>query len=143
MSRVKMFVPGTYVFGASVVLNHDPKLNRIMPVTATETMRQKGHGDVPYVRRGDVMWRKPKPMAFVEHFKNEAAKRRCNGDLKQATPNDLKVVPLYRGLSARVATEARARLRRAKEREAKMSLADKTKAALASLGLSSPAPNAA
>lgn len=136
MSRHKQCVPMTYVLGASVVLDRNEDSGRIEAVLAKETMRNPGHGDVPYVKRGDPMWRKPKPMLFVQHFKNEAARRRCNGSIKDASPKDLKIVPLYRGCSMRFANEILADKRRAarieEEKKAKMSV---TERALAALGL--------
>lgn len=134
-ARFKAFLPGTHVIGASPVLDRNEKTNRIEPVIAATTMRNVGHGDTPYVRQGDPMWRKPKPMGFVQHFRNEASARRCGGDMKLASPKDLKIVPLYRGVSSRLANEIISAKRRAKriaeERAAaKGSLLDRAKAAL-------------
>jgi len=93
MSKVKAFLPMTEVIGAHVIRD-----NLGNPVVAKKTeFDKKVHGDVPFVRRGELLWRKPKPVKLVMHFKNEAAKRRCNGDLKLATPNDVRLVPVYRG----------------------------------------------
>lgn len=112
MSKVKMFLPDSYVIGSSVVLDRDPKTNRNEVVIAVETMKQAGHGDVPYVRQGDPLWRKPKPAMFAQHFKNEACKRACDGDIRKATPAQLRLVPVYRAVSARFANEIRAMKRR-------------------------------
>lgn len=149
MSKRKTFLPGTYVLGSSVVLDHNAETNRIEPVIAATTMTNAGHGDVPYVRKGDPMWRKPKPMGFVQHFRSAAAKKAVVERLaaqgitepsntlmlKAASPKELKIVPLYRGISSRFANQIRSMKRRhaLKEAERKAnapSLVDRAKAAL-------------
>jgi len=136
MSRRKQCLPMTYVLGASVVLDRNEETNRIEPVIAKTTMRNPGHGDVPYVKHGEPMWRKPKPLGFTQHFKNEAAARRCNGDLRTASPKDLKIVPFYRGIPMRLANELLADKRKEAEKEERRKAAMSiTERALASLGI--------
>lgn len=78
-------------------------------------------------------FREVKPMGEIVHWRNEAARRRWNGDYKAAHADkegykekgrvvygrqDLVVVPLFRGISARQANEFRAINRKeARERE--------------------------
>lgn len=112
MSRMKFAVPETYVLRSSLVVDRDPQTGRTYAVIAEDTMKQTGHGDMPYMRKGDPVWRKPKPVAFAQHFKNEAARRRCGGSIKDASPADLKLVPVYQGCPARLANEIRAMKRR-------------------------------
>jgi hypothetical protein len=134
MSRHKAMQESTIVIGSSPVLDYNPKSRRVEPVIAERTMRTVGHGDVPYMRQGQEVWRKPKPAKLVQHFRNEAARRRCNNDLRIATPADLKLVPIYDGCSARLANEIMYAIRRNKrkdeERKARLSLMDRAKEAL-------------
>lgn len=153
MSRHKTCLPEQYVLGSSVVLGDPSPTGRVQPVISATTMQNKGHGDVPYVRKGDVMWRKPKPMALTMHFKTEATRRAVvirameafnlpadkltmKQMLSVATPKETKVVPNYRAIPARLANEIRAAHRRKKrieeERNAGKSLAQR---ALERLGL--------
>ncbi len=88
-----------------------------VPVVAVETMKQAGHGDTPYVCKGDPLWRKPKPVMFAQHWKNEAARRECGGDIGKATPKHLRIVAVYRGMPARIANELRALKRRMARKE--------------------------
>lgn len=167
----KAFLPGTYVLGSSPVMDMDPVSHRRYQVHAVETMKQPGHGDVPYAKRNEPVWRKPKPSgadptkpAFEQHFKNEAARRSAYGraeahalaeaeksgadmsmvtleitremTLRFAQPKELKLVPQYRGIGARVANVIRAsKVREAREERARREQMSMTEKALESLGL--------
>lgn len=79
----------------------------------------------PLIVRGVPVWHRPKPMSTEIHFKNAAAKRRVKAKaaamgvefrhvrelLPLAEPRDLVRVPVFRGFSARFATEVRAKIK--------------------------------
>jgi len=113
MSRHRACLPSTVVIGASPVTDYNPKTQRVEVVVAENTMKVAGHGDIPYVKAGEPIWRKPKPMKIVMHFKNEAARRRCGGNMAATTPKDVNLVPIYAGCSARLAGEIKYGMRRA------------------------------
>lgn len=94
----RMNPPQTAVIGSHLVTDNDGK-----PVFAKKTeFDRKTHGDTPFVRAGQPLWRKPKPFQKIMHFINEAARRRCGGMLQNATPNDVHIVAVYRGAPMRL-----------------------------------------
>lgn len=105
MSKHKMAVPGTYVVGSSLKVNHlgQPVIGLEMPLrTADGTL--VGHKPP----RREPMWNRGKILGYVSHFKNAAAKRRAGGDPAKALPRELVQVPIYRGMPASLANDLRA-----------------------------------
>jgi hypothetical protein len=132
------YVPGAYVMqdklGAPLIAERTEKLNR---AGQQASYREDGFsidGVLTVQRAGEPLWQRARPTSRLVHFAKEAGKRRALAnmraqgktlaDLKKAglplaafaDPKDIKMVPLYRGLNARLANLIRANMRRDERR---------------------------
>ncbi len=118
MSKRKFAVPGTYIVGSSPQL--DAKGDAIVGVKMP-LMTAAGKPVGSRVIRATPLFNMPNPLGTQPHWRTEAARRRWNGDFEAAYKdpkgkNDIIVVPLYRGVAARIANQFRGQQRRARRK---------------------------
>jgi hypothetical protein len=113
--------PSTVIPGARFVRGDRGEI-----VYADAAVKERAGSPLSIQKRGDAIQFMPKPTAKVLHFRSAAAKLRalenqrkqCPGvevkvpDIRYADPKDIVRVPVYAGLSARLANEMRAGIRR-------------------------------
>lgn len=121
----KAFVPGTYVVGSQPILEKDKTGRMVQKVDAASPLflaNGKPHGS--HLLRLVPAWQPGQQLGVVSHFRNEAARRRCGGDMSKADKKDLVQVPVFRGISCALASDLRA----AAKRQRKKSLIERIKA---------------
>ncbi len=132
MSRI---TPQTYVLNSSPML--DDKGNRVIGIRQPlKTVAGKYVGTSTIL--ATPLFNEPKPLGQTVHWRNEAARRRWNGDYVAAGKDpegkkDLVVVPLFRGIAARLANEIRAAKRREERRKAALSFMQRVREQIAAL----------
>jgi hypothetical protein len=140
MSHRKGALPETYVLGSRPILIDEEietptgekiktggKVQKIdvLPPLFTAAGRPVGRSAL----RLSPAWEMPQPMGVVSHWINEAARRRCHGDMALAEKKELVQVPIFKGVSMRFANEQRYHARKA---EIKRSIMAQVKAAIES-----------
>lgn len=145
MSRHKTFLPGTFVVGSK--MQTDTVDGRVVPKigipTPLMTAAGKPVGTKPI--RPNVLFDGGKVLGSVVHWRSEAARRRWNGDPKAAYADktgikvgkvihygksDLVVVPVMRGVPARLANELRADHVRRQTAERKKTIRERLREAI-------------
>lgn len=118
MSHHKQFLPGSFVLGSQPVLDKDKLGRTISKMEAKPTlMLANGHVHGSSLLKLVPAWTPGQTLGTVSHWRNEAARRRADGDMTKADKKDLVQVPMYRGISARFANELRAESKREKKRQ--------------------------
>jgi hypothetical protein len=104
MGSILMDGGGTNMF-KTVMLGADKVFDTsgVMPMPAKDS-------------KGRQLWRLPKPIKYVDHFKNAASKRKhLAGEL--SLPESIMSVPIYRGLDSRVYNMMKQRHKRESKNE--------------------------
>lgn len=121
MSKHKAFVPGVYIVGSQPKAGPDPEfkggpaenapivhLKGFRAPLQTGSGRPVGHRSL----RPEPLFEGSRVVGIQQHFINEAAKRECGGDIRKASPSQIVIVPLLKGLNSRHANKMRAVARR-------------------------------
>lgn len=123
MSKHKYAVPSVYVVGSSPML--DAKGHRVVGIR--EPLKTAGGKPVgSSLILATELWNEGKVLGVVSHWRNAAARRRAEGDMTKAKPNELVQVPVYRGIPASLASVYRADNRR----EQRKSMVERIKASI-------------
>lgn len=118
--------PETYVLGSRPMFDKYGK--RVVGIRQPlKTAAGKFIGENPIL--ATELFEEVKPMGEIVHWRNEAARRRWDGDFKAAFAdpekkgkNDLVIVPVYRGCAMRYANEQRADIRREERKRQRATL---------------------